>query len=170
MPLINTSYFAVERQWLQEFLSSFAPLATVQYEKRLTIADVAAQQRLGSGVKARAASRIVAKLDAWAELPTEIQLWEAKRRAPVQGVVQLHGYQLILPHTWEGQNQIAKPVTYHVLVEHEQRRAQALAGEYDIAYHVYLPDWLKQVELDAMAKGEARRIAFQQRISTANPA
>ena len=169
MPLVNTSYFAVERQWISEYLSTYAPLASVQYEKRLTVADISAQKRLGSGVKPRAATRIVAKLDAWVDLPAEIQLWEAKRRAPVQGVVQLHGYQLVLPSTWEGQNEAVKPVTYHVLVEHEQVRAEKLAAEYGISYHIYLPDWLKQVELDAMAKGEARRIAFQQRFSTANP-
>jgi hypothetical protein len=162
MPLINAHYFAVERRWLGEYLAAHEPSGVVQYEKRLTMADVAAQRRMGRGVKPRAASRIVAKLDAWVELPDEIQLWEAKRRAPVQAVVQLHGYQMVLPDTWEGQNEVVKPVTYHVLVEHDQWRAEALAREYNIAYHVYLPDWLRQIELEAMAKGQARRLAFEE--------
>lgn len=165
MPVVNASYNPVERQWLAEYLGQLAPLAVIQFEKRLTISDVAAQRALGRGVKPRAGSRIVAKLDAWVVLPNEIQLWEAKRRAPVAGVVQLHGYQLVLPATWEGQNQVYLPVSFHVLVEHFQQRAELLAAEYGIHYHVYLPDWLKGIEVAAMAKGEARRLAYEQKIS-----
>lgn len=163
--IVNASYWAVERQWLKEYLNTYEPLGTIQYEKKLTLADLQAQQRMGSGVKPRAASRIVAKLDAWLDLPNEIQIWEAKRRAPVAAVVQLHGYQLVLPLTWEGNNEVAKPITWHVLAEHEQVHAERLAAEYNIAYHIYLPDWLRQTELDVMAKGEARRNALIQQIA-----
>lgn len=169
-PLLNASYWAVERQWLKEYLNSYQPFGSVQYEKRLTVADLQVQQRLGAGVKPRAASRIVAKLDAWLDLPAEIQIWEAKRRAPVAAVVQLHGYQLVLPHTWEGNNEVAKPITWHVLAEHEQINAEKLAAEYGISYHIFLPDWLRQTELDVMAKGEARRNALIQRIAAKTPA
>lgn len=164
-PILNASYWAVERQWLKEYLNSYQPFGTIQYEKRLTVADVQAQQRLGSSVRPRAASRIVAKIDAWVDLPGEIQIWEAKRRAPVAAVVQLHGYQLVLPHTWEGNNEVGKPISWHVLAEHEQITAEKLAAEYGINYHIYLPDWLRQTELDVMATGEARRNALIQRIA-----
>jgi hypothetical protein len=165
MPLINATYNPVERRWLAEYLGRLAPLAAIQFEKRLTISDVAAQRRMGGGVKPRAGSRIVAKLDAWVTLPDGIQLWEAKRRAPVAGVVQLAGYQLILPNTWEGQNEAFLPLSYHVLVEHFQSRAELMAQQYGIHYHVYLPDWLKSIEVAAMAKGEERRLAYEQKIS-----
>lgn len=167
MPTVNASYNPVERQWLAEYLGQLAPLAAIQFEKRLTISDVAAQRALGRGVKPRAGSRIVAKLDAWVVLPNEIQLWEAKRRAPVAGAVQLHGYQLVLPNTWEYANEVFRPLSYHLLVEHFQQRAELLASEYGIHYHVYLPDWLKAVEVAAMAKGEARRLAYEQKIGQA---
>ena len=167
MPLLNASYAAVERRWLSEWLANNEPFGMVTLEKRLTVADVAAQRRMGAGVKPRAASRIVAKLDAWVDFPDHIEMWEAKRRSPVQAVVQLRGYQLELPHTWEGQNEAVKPITYHVLVEHYQDRAQRLADEYGILYHVYLPDWLNQIELATMAAGQARRLAYLQSIGQA---
>lgn len=167
-PVVNASYWAVERQWLQEYLNINAPSASIQYEKRLTLADVQAYGRMSPGVKPRAGSRIVAKLDAWVELPNEIQIWEAKRRAPVAAVVQLHGYQLVLPLTWEGNNEVFKNITWHVLAEREQVHAQRLALEYGINYHIYLPAWLSQTELDVMAKGQARRDALIQKINAAS--
>lgn len=160
MPLINSTYLAVERQWLSEFLAGFAPNAAIQYEKRLTVQDVAAQQRMGQGVSVRAASRIVAKLDAWVDLPNEIQLWEAKRAAPVQGVIQMAGYILELPHTWEGTNEALKPLSYHVLSEHPSDRANRLASQYGIQIHIYLPAWLAGTELSAQQRGETRRLQY----------
>lgn len=169
MPLINSSYFTIERNWLSQFLASFAPGAAIQYEKRLTVQDVAAQQRMGQGVSPRAASRIVAKLDAWVDTPNEIQLWEAKRAAPVQGVIQLIGYQIELPHTWEGVNEALKPVSYHVLAEHPSDRATRLAAEYGIQIHIYLPDWLRGTELAAQQKGETRRLQYLASIGRVPP-
>lgn len=164
MPLINSTYTAVERQWLAEYLLTYAPTGLVQFEKRLTRADLAAQQRLGPGVSPRSASRIVAKLDAWVDLPGEIQLWEAKRHAPVKGVYQLVDYKEGLPNTWEGVNEAIKPLSFHLLAEHAQGRAEELAAKWGIQYHVYLPDWLRGTELAAMERGEERRLAFRAKL------
>jgi hypothetical protein len=165
MPLINSSYTANERQWLGEYLATYAPGAIIQFEKMLTRADLAAQRRLGQGVSPRSASRIVAKLDAWVDLPTEIQIWEAKRHAPTRGVHQLVDYREVLPTTWEGANQAFKPLTWHLLVEHSEGIAEQLAAKWGIFFHVYLPDWLKGVELAAMQRGEQRRLEYLDKLS-----
>lgn len=164
MPLLNKTYTPTERKWLSEYLAGRYPNAKIWYEKKLTQVDVAAQKRMGAGVKPRAASRIVAKLDAWVVLDDEIAIWEAKQYGQINAVSQLHAYELLLPSTWEGANHVDRPLTFHVLASAPNHVAGNYAKSVGIEWVVWRPQWLYDAQMESQRRGAERRAEYLQKL------
>jgi hypothetical protein len=162
MPVVNRSYRSVERQWLGEYLAQLHPTVTAFYEKRLHYEHPSAIARGPGGSPTGTEGRAVARLDAWIELADEIEVWEAAQWFHFGKLAQEEHYRDLLPRTYEGKHQVTKPVRWFALTSHARREIRDACGKAAIEYHVYLPDWLREHQIESQMLGEARRRQFQE--------
>lgn len=163
-PLINRTYRHVEQRWLAEFLGARYPRARVFYEKKLTVPIHPYSAEAGGRNVTTNSRRIVAKLDGWIEFEDHFEAWEAKQYANFGAVSQLEQYKELLGSTYEGQNHVNKPVSWHLLASHEKPEVKAAAESRGIEYNVYLPQWLRTHQIQVIDEGIARRAAFNEKI------
>jgi hypothetical protein len=162
MPIINRSYRAVEAEWLNEYLTQLYPGVSKFPERRLHYEHPSAIVRGPGGSPTGTEGRAVARLDAWIELADEIDIWEAAQWFHAGKLGQLIHYRDLLPRTYEGKYQVTKPTRWFALTSHGRREIADACAAAGIEYHVYLPEWLRQHQIESEMLGEARKRQFQE--------
>jgi hypothetical protein len=165
MPIVNRSYRSVERDWLFEYLRQLHPTISAFYERRLHYEHPSAIVRGPGGSPSGTEGRAVARLDAWIELADLIEVWEAAQWFHAGKLGQLIHYRDLLPRTFEGRHLVHKPVRWFALSSHARREIRDACIAANIEYHVYLPAWLREHQIEVEALGAARRRQFQEEVA-----
>ena len=163
-PLINRTYNRVEFKWLKEYLDQRYPGAAIEFEKKLTVPGEPYFSAASGGLQPTLARRIIAKLDAFLTFPDHYEVWEAKQYAGFNAVSQLEQYKETIGSTYEGQNHLKEPITYHLLTSHAKPEVQKTAESRGIEYVVYFPAWLRQTQQLVQEQGFQRRIAYYDKL------
>ena len=69
-------------------------------------------------------------------------------------------YRDLLPRSYEGKYQVTKPTRLFALSSHSRREIREACTAANIEYHVYLPEWLREHQIEVEALGAARRRQF----------
>lgn len=163
MPTVNRSYRAIERQWLNEYLLQRYPGVRIQNEYRLHYVNPSAIARGPGGSPTGLEGRTIGRIDGYLELPASVELWEASQWLHTGQLAKAVHYKDLLPRTYEGRELITKPVHWHLLASHLRQEIQETAVANGFEYNVYLPDWLREHQIQVQAEGAARRATFAER-------